>query len=279
MIKLTDNIARIEALLAENNAASLTYAALECRLAIELICYDRLKISHKYISPKDVKDWRPQKVVDFIVEEVSSLATQEFTLSISTSSTQSTSIPITVSEYEGIEYVEVGKQIGFNPKQIGSLWYAFGNFLHVAVPKSNHEVIYEFANSAKITAKIEAALSEIKRISIGNLLMGGSFSDVVYFDCDCGVKNKRSAELLKDGQIVSCMNVKCAATFSAIKDKEANFIFERRMVKTECLSCNKLKAFDESSVVSLGLNRIGSFTCDCGDVIHMGWKLMSFKKI
>ena len=52
---------KVSALLAEDAPASVTYAALECRLAIERVCYARLQIAHEYISQKDLKGWHPRR--------------------------------------------------------------------------------------------------------------------------------------------------------------------------------------------------------------------------
>ncbi|MBN8848758.1 MAG: hypothetical protein J0I73_11770 [Sphingomonas sp.] len=49
MIDLSDSIATIRAQLEEGSPRNLTYAALECRLALERICYERLRAMHDYI--------------------------------------------------------------------------------------------------------------------------------------------------------------------------------------------------------------------------------------
>jgi hypothetical protein len=46
MIDIREIVSVIEKLLAEDTPQSVTYAALECRLAIEKICYDRLKVNY-----------------------------------------------------------------------------------------------------------------------------------------------------------------------------------------------------------------------------------------
>ena len=83
MIKLKSSIYAVEKLLNENSDASLTYAALECRLAIELICYERLRLAHDYISHDDLKKWQPREIVNTLIQEVDSEAASTFTLSIS----------------------------------------------------------------------------------------------------------------------------------------------------------------------------------------------------
>lgn len=68
MINLEPSISQIEVLMAENTEASLTYAALECRLAIERICYERLRLAHDYISNDDLKRWQPRDIVNILIQ-------------------------------------------------------------------------------------------------------------------------------------------------------------------------------------------------------------------
>lgn len=70
MIKLKPTISQIQKLLKENTEASVTYAALECRLAIERICYERLRLAHDYISHDDLTKWQPSGIVRTLIQEL-----------------------------------------------------------------------------------------------------------------------------------------------------------------------------------------------------------------
>lgn len=80
MIDLKEIISVIKKLLDDNTPQSLTYAALECRLAIEKICYDRLKVNYDYISHDDLRSWRPGDVVKTLIADVDGSAASEQTL-------------------------------------------------------------------------------------------------------------------------------------------------------------------------------------------------------
>ncbi len=69
---------KIKRLLNEGTSQSLTHAALECRLAIERVCYEKLTIVHDYISHDDLKRWQPRYVVETIVQEVNEDAASSF---------------------------------------------------------------------------------------------------------------------------------------------------------------------------------------------------------
>ena len=70
MLDYSKTIETIESLLSEGTASSLTYAALECRLALERACYDRLRNAHDYISIADIKKWQPSEVIKKLQEIV-----------------------------------------------------------------------------------------------------------------------------------------------------------------------------------------------------------------
>ena len=70
MLNLDPAISKIEELLKENSEARIIYAALECRLAIERICYERLRLAHDYISHDDLKKWQPRDIVKILIQAV-----------------------------------------------------------------------------------------------------------------------------------------------------------------------------------------------------------------
>lgn len=130
MINLPPIIERIAALLAEDTDASVTYAALEARLALEKVCYDRLRQCHDYISHAQLKRWQPRQIVNTLLQEVDQHATQTRTLHISRNPARPDRKP------EEEEYVEIGTEVGFDPRVIEKLWNALAKLaLHVHLPE------------------------------------------------------------------------------------------------------------------------------------------------
>jgi hypothetical protein len=70
MLDIPKRIALIDSLIEEDTERSLTYAALECRLALEYLCYERFKLVYSYLSPHDLKNWRPKYVVKQISDDM-----------------------------------------------------------------------------------------------------------------------------------------------------------------------------------------------------------------
>src|SRR4051812_26241329 len=109
MIDFAPIIRRIGTLLSEDTDQSVTYAALEARLALEKVCYDRLKHVHDYISHAQLRRWQPSAVINQLIADVDQHVAETLTLQIG--SAVSAGI-----KPEDDEYIEVGTQIGFEAK-------------------------------------------------------------------------------------------------------------------------------------------------------------------
>jgi hypothetical protein len=150
MLDLNPVISKIEELLKEDTEASITYAALECRLAIERICYERLRLAHDYISHDDIKKWQPRDIVRILIKEVDSRVAETFTISISTSPRPKGAAEPTLEEYQAMEFVPIGTQVGFNPDKLGSLWNALAKLaLHISLPLSKEDTVPHYGSREK----------------------------------------------------------------------------------------------------------------------------------
>ncbi|MCC4245305.1 hypothetical protein [Stappia indica] len=273
---LKTNIERISKLKAEGSPESLTYAALECRLAIERVCYERLSLAHDYISHDDIRKWQPKDVVNTLIQEVDSRITASYTFSISKEPISKEG-DLTKEEYEAIEYVEIGTHVGFDPKKMGKLWNAVSHFLHVKVPKQKHESVTEYGEPDTLAKKIDEVLVELERLSEGTLIAGG-LGETVKFKCECGAENKRRVSLLKEGQTVSCINPICLESWSVrVEGDEISFM--RKEISVPCRSCLVESTFPEKAIFNLKLDQTGSFTCrECNKTNFFKWKMYSAAK-
>lgn len=276
MINLEFSILQIEELLKQNTHSSLTYAALECRLAIEQICYERLRLSHDYISHDDLKKWQPRDIVNTLIQEVDSHAAETLTISISTESRPHGSSPPTLEEYQEMEFVPIGTQVGFDPKKLGMLWNALANLaLHVTIPISKEHEVCRYGDAKKIKAKVEEALDEVKRIGKGSLNSSG-LGQEISFDCDCGSKNKRRLELLKHGQVISCINPSCNESYEFDKEDRS---FTKRVFEIKCKLCDAHNYLPKKALEKMPINQSVSIDCHgCGEDICISWRLVQMQK-
>jgi len=267
MINIPPIIERIRALLVEDTDASVTYAALEARLAIEKICYDRLRQCHDYISHEDLKRWQPNQVVNTLINDVDEHATSTRTLSISRA-------PVTEDiNPADHDYVEIGTEVGFNPKLIGSLWNALANLaLHVRLPESREDTIPAYGDRAKIRSKVEEVLAELERLSQTTMTFSG-FGEEVSFACDCGSNNRRRANLLRRGQVVSCINPECMGSWTVVIEN-TDIGFQARMAHIKCEQCAECNHIHWRVVSAMRFDHVGSFNCRaCDHKNHIQWRL------
>ncbi|MER8366521.1 hypothetical protein [Mesorhizobium sp. M1378] len=275
MIWLRPHIEKIRSLVETDTGECLTYAALECRLAIELVCYDRLKVAHDYISHDDLKKWQPKDVVKKLIQDVDANIASTFTLSISTRPADETADEMTQADFDRYDYVPVGTQIGFDANKIGKLWNALSSFLHVTAPRSARHSVEAYGNPEAIGRKISEVVGELERLSSGTLISSG-VGETVNFECNCGTLNKRRAALLKPGQTINCMNPECTERWDAVFEG-GSINFQRRTIAVNCRRCGHPSVIAERLALELPLNTMAYFICEqtaCQEKNPVMWRLM-----
>ena len=261
----------IQNLLDENTPASLIYAALECRLALERVCYERLRLAHDYISHEDIVKWQPKDIVNKILQDVDSKLASDFTMEIAIHPQDGGSSEATLEELRSLDYVLIGNHVGFDPKIIGKLWNGLSNLaLHTSVPRSKDDVISCYGDSRKIREKVKEALAEISRIDKGNIMFSGVGMELS-FDCNCGTKNKRRKDYLKDGKIVNCINPNCEESFVYCAEDSS---FVANDIKIPCKQCERIQHIPMNVIIKLKKDQCLSFTCEmCNIKTVVEWRL------
>lgn len=273
LIDLSARIARINALLEDETEASVTYAALEARLALEQVCYDRLRQHHDYISHADLKCWQPSQIMNTLIAEVDEYANQTRTLSISRTA-------VTVGRDAADEdYVKLGVEMGFDPKLIGKLWNALGGLaLHTRIPESGEHQLSDYGDKRAIFTKVREVVDELERLAATSMTFSG-IGETVSFSCDCGSKNRRRAALLHQGQVVSCINPKCLSSWNVLIEG-AEISFQPRMVHIKCEACRNCNYIAWRSAAAMKYDEIGSFHCiSCEVLNYFQWRLQQVKPI
>jgi hypothetical protein len=275
VIDLYPIIERIQALLNQDTEQSVTYAALEARLALEKICYDRLRQRHDYISHAQLRRWQPGAVVNTLLAEVDAHLSDTMTLYISKEPAVAGLNP------QDDDFVPIGTEIGFNPKRIAKMWQALANLaLHVRLPKHKNDQIPEYGDKAQVRAKIDEVVAELQLLSNGTMSFSGvPIGGDVSFVCRCGEENKRRASLLRHGQSVCCINPNCMASWKATKNSE-EFTFEPETVAVACSGCTEPNLIDRRSVLAMRYDQHASFNChECGEKNYMHWQLVQARMV
>jgi len=272
MINLKPTISTIEHLLKVNTEASVSYAALECRLAIERICYERLRLAHDYISHDDLRKWQPRDIVKTLIQEVDEHAATTLTISVA----REVPSENTPEGFKALDWKPLGTQIGFNPNKFGMLWNGLANLaLHIEIPTSKDATVKQYGDKQAIASKVKQALAEIKKISEGTLMSTG-MGEEVSFDCVCGSKNKRRLELLKDGQTINCINPNCDESYDYV---QSDMSFGRRIFAIVCRACEASRDIPKRMVEKLRTDQHIHFDCDrCSETIYVSWRPMQSQR-
>lgn len=263
MKDIGSRIEKIEVLLDEGSISSLTYAALESRLTIELICYERLMTAYGYTSYSDLRRWQPKDIVQQVVQEANELAATTLKFSVSNTPIDPTNPPQSVADYENFEYVEVGTQIGFAIKEIGKLWNSLsGAALHVQTPRSKDNDLSVYGDPTKIKAKVEKALDLFRKIAKGNLLTSSPGPEVSCKCGGCGATIKRKMDLVYNGMVASCSSEACKESYN-LTISESGVEFGRRQTSFPCDGCGTTIAIPAKQAEGLRIDQL--LTAECGD--------------
>lgn len=237
LLNISERISIIESLLDENTSQSLTYAALESRLTLENLCYERFKLSHPYLSTEDLKNWQPKHIVKQVSEEIDENINKEFTVSVCKHS-PGEKTPKTKEDFESLEYKSLGKQSALNVNKLHRYWNALSNVaLHIQVPNIKSGEINIYGNNEQIKKKIEEVLVFLSTID-GNLLMGGALGKVFSFNCQgCEFPIKKPIEYLCSPSVVNCINPKCNESYLIEPNSNGEFDITRRVMRFPCKGC------------------------------------------
>jgi ribosomal protein S27E len=239
MIDIAKRLSVIKALLEKGSEASLTYAALECRLSIEQVCYDRLKMSYGHISYDDLTKWQPRHVVRQVVEDANELAASEFTLSMSKEPVPSDGGSLTKGQFEALEYVKIGEQAGLDISKLGKLWNALSRVaLHTKLPTKKSDDVRSYGDLEEIKRQVCATLEELEKLKSGTLL-SSALGTNYYFPCiACKTEIRRIQNLLKPGQVVNCVNPNCKESY-LIHKEDGEITHSQRSASIQCDSCGE----------------------------------------
>lgn len=267
MIDIKSAIENIESLVSEDTDRSLTYAALECRLLIERICYDRLRFLREYISDEDLKGWQPGAIVKTLIQEIDPGVGLDTTLSISELPADDDSH----ADPSTLKYVVIGTQVGINAKILRDYWNALSNTaLHASIPKGKHSHLPAYGSKIKIKSKVESCLQELRRLG-RQTISTSPLSSTISYQCVCGRTNKRQLAMLYDGKVTTCTNHECKERYSYSSEDKS---FDRMQKEVKCGHCSKEFYIQEHAIMSLERGKSFQAQCPwCSGFIVVAWRL------
>ncbi len=233
---------------------------------MERVCFERLRVAHNYISADDLRTWKPQYVVQTVMEMVDPKIATEWQLSIGSEPGDSPT-----------KYIPIGTQKGFDPKYINQLWQAMSSLLHCSVPKSAKQPIVHYRVDDKVKPKIEEALQELDRIAEGTIV-GSLVLEQVSFSCVCGQANRRSVKGLTHDTVINCIKEGCKEQYR-VEKRDDEFYFERRLEFVNCHKCGTKEGLPYRALHEIERGTRIWFHCrNCGQENTFMWRLMQVKR-
>lgn len=250
-------MARAQALVAEETPENLRYAALELRLCIEALTYEKLRSYANMVPEEVLRTWQPPQAVKALLE-FEPRADRTFTLYAGIEEEFGT--PAKDMKYIG---THASLRLGWLRKHYNKL----GNLLHVPAV-------------GDLAAPNVLALKEYLAIVIADLreplhstITGGTFGEVFNFACsECGRPVIANAETVREKKKAICLNSQCKAEYFAHISEAGEITFQLMVTVFECAGedCDGTVPI-ENRKLDVGLQ----FACPkCGlkhVIVHRQW--------
>ncbi|HCG7651667.1 hypothetical protein P3538_01670 [Vibrio parahaemolyticus] len=215
----------------------LHYAALELRMAMEAITYDRALAYKREFPPEEYETWQPKKVM-MVLLEIDAHADVSSTISFGVQPS-----PDTPPE----EMVCLGTEKTFNFNMLKKHYDALGNYLHIISMKRFKE--RKFHDATKLRSRCEE-ISEFLEQALSSPVFNmtfGNFSSLDCFECQSKIR-KRIPDDFSEPITATCFD--CRATYILTKGDEAKIRWELKQHEIKCgnLECQRTQTVLERDI-------------------------------
>lgn len=220
---------RAKAELDSSDEFRLRYAALELRMALEALVYERAQLYSVELNNKKLNTWQPSKLLNLLLE-VDPHADKSPTISIGKE--PSKGVP---ADYE--DMIELGTDRKLSLKEIKQYYDSIGFYLHTPT----------IEQAEKLQTKIEgfrAKCNEVYKIIeevLSSKIFNTNLKYATAFECmDCGENIIRRINPSSTDFVATC--IKCEATYVVTKREDGSFGWKAITHEVECANpdCNEI---------------------------------------
>ena len=206
--------------LAQNKNPSLKYAALELRMAMEAITYDRAAAYKEEFPPEEYDTWQPRKVMAVLLE-------------IDPMADQDSSIAIGIEEHYGVpapEMSSLGTEKVLSLKVLKKHYDALGCYLHVQSLKNIRSgKALNYQKIRKRYEDISKFIAEVLSSPVFNCTVG-MFSGI---ECgECGNPIRKRIPMGEETVVAKCYE--CKATYMVTEEGEDKAKWTPHQHEIEC---------------------------------------------
>lgn len=226
---------RAKDLLANPTDFNLRYAALELRLIMEMVTYEKLLAAKDVIPPELLRTWQPPQAVKSLLE-FQEHADQSFTVEVAKLSGEPDEFDRLddadkLEHYKTLSYVTLGDHHALSLGWLRKNYNKVGNLLHAANPGSPPK---EPGKTSKYLAEVVAELELVLHSTIS------SFTEKAgcVFPCrSCGKPVIRNADAMKAGAVAVCSTQDCDGEYRLVKASEGEWTVRSVQTKFACPTC------------------------------------------
>lgn len=210
---------RAKALLVNPTPEDLRYAALELRLCIEALTYEKLRSFSAMIPESVLETWQPPQAVRALLE-FEPEADGSFTIYAGVEEEYGKSAP---------HMQFVGRHNSLGLKWLRKHYNKLGNFLHAPSP---------IANASPDVRKLKEYLAEVVsdlEAPLNSTILGGSIREVFSFICGkCTNPVVCNARTVASLHKATCFNPQCSAEYHVTISSEGQATFQLMVTAFEC---------------------------------------------
>lgn len=199
-------LASAQSELASDEDQRLKYAALELRMAIESITYDRALAYKSEFPPQEYETWQPKKVMSVLLE-----------IDLAADSDSTLRFGMEPSPGQKPEVMNVlGTEVVFNLQVIKKHYDALGSYLHSQTLKRTLSGSGpEYKKMRKRCEEIASALEK----ALASPVFNSTFGIFSSFDCcECKVRIRRRMPRDKDSLVIDCFDCLASYTLTRMPD-------------------------------------------------------------
>jgi len=234
--------------------ARLPYAALEFRMCLESIVYEKLRVYERRLPEKIKKKWQPDQALRALV-------------ALEPEAEQSHRLLMAREVESGVpaeDWHHVTTHVAVKATWVRKAYNKLGSYVHESQPFTSPKYPYR-VGLQKTREALESMAAELKDAAYSG--MGAAIAMVLSFECcACGSPVVCNEAALKDGARVDCLDPDCEATHVASKD-EKGWSFQPTVLSFSCARCSASTPVDSASL-RVGLRK----ACrECKVVHRLAW--------
>ncbi|WP_287916934.1 hypothetical protein [Comamonas sp.] len=223
-IAAREALARAKTEIDSQHSERLAYAALELRMSIEAITYDRAQAYIEELPPEEYNTWKPKRLLEVLIE-IDPRAAMSARFSLCKETKDGTPDP-------EAGWLDLGEERVFGLKEIRESYNRLGSYLHYPTIKQLKSGGHNFeklrASCVEIAAKLEHVLAA--------KLFNANFKCLVNFECEeCSFKVRKRFQPHDLKLEATCFTEGCKAIYKLERDtKDQDFIVRRKVHWIEC---------------------------------------------